>query len=146
MHLSQCSSSPHELSCILDTTLNLFGEFQTSARSLFPCSLLFGIGKFSGPCYFFKAADSDEFWSSIDTDNHQPDGVYGWSMVVENPVLQATPLPGRHAAILNSQESLHRMAEAVMSLYRQSQNRPQRQRNTGSILLMTWWNVSKLLC
>ncbi len=145
MHLSRCSSSQHALSCIIDTTHHLFGEVLTSVQSLFPYSLLFGVGKFSGPCYVFTCADSDEFWSSIGVDHHHQDGIYGWSMVIENPVSQV-PLPGRHAAMFGSQETVYRMAEAVMSLYRLSPNRPPRERNIAWIIMVAWWSVSKLLC
>ena len=145
MHLSQCTSNARELSCIADTMITLATELKESVRSLFPFSLLFGVGKYSGPCYFFTMADSDEFYTSIGMDgHHHPDGVYGWSMVVDNPVLQA-PLPGRHAAMFGSQEVVHRMAEGVMSLYRRSPNRPPGQRNIGWIIMVAWWNVSKLL-
>ena len=88
MHLSQCTSSAREFSCLADAVFALAMEFKESVRSLFPYSLLFGVGKFSGPCYFFTCADSDEFFTAMGTDgHHHPDGVYGWSMVVENPVL-----------------------------------------------------------
>ena len=59
LHLSQCTTSARELSCIADTTIKLATELKASVRPLFPYSLLFGVGKFSGPCYLFTAADSD---------------------------------------------------------------------------------------
>jgi len=100
-------------------------ELEKSARTLFPYSLVIGVGKFSGPCYFFTVADSDEFFTSIGMDGHRhPDGVYGWSMVLNKPLLQETPLPGRHIVMLNSQEAAHRIAQAVMHLQQLSENRP----------------------
>ena len=87
-HLSQWTSSARELSCIADTMFILTNELKASARTLFPYSLIFGVGKFSGPCYLFTAADSDEFFTSQGMNGHRhPDGIYGWNMVLDNPVL-----------------------------------------------------------
>ena len=88
-HLSECTTSARELSCIADTTIKLAMELKASVRSLFPYSLIFGAGKFSGPCYLFTAADSDEFFRSqgLEDGHCHPDGVYGWSMLLDNPLL-----------------------------------------------------------
>ena len=79
-------------------------------------------------------------------DGHRhSDGLYGWSMVLDNPLLQVSPLPSRHTDMLLSQEVARRLAQAVMEL-QLSENRPQHQSSICSIIMMAWWSVSKLLC
>ena len=108
-------STRREISCIVDTTVHLARELKASADSL---GLNIRIEKYSGPCAFFTAVDSDEFFTSQGLDGHRhPDGVYGWSMVLGNPDLKVSNLPGRHIAIFVNEEATVRIAETIISFY-----------------------------
>ena len=44
-----------------------------------------------------------------------PDGVYGWSQVLDNPGRQEPPLSTPHIAIFATEEATRRVAEALVS-------------------------------
>ena len=103
------------------------------------------VKKYSGPCAFFTGFDSDDFFRKIifhDGCCH-PDGVYGWSLVIDEPRVQVPPLDSPHVAIFATEEATSRVAEALISLYRLNPNRPMGPSYLGSTI--NWCNVKKLL-
>ena len=92
----------------MDTNLQLRSE-TTSYRSDFTGE------KYSGPCAFFTAYDTNDFMKLLGLDGcSHPDGVYGWSQVLDNPGRQEPQLTTRHIAIFATEEATRRVAEALI--------------------------------
>jgi len=73
--------------------------------------------KYLGPCTFFTGLDTDDFFktSFFHDGCCHPDGIYGWSLVLDDPV-QGPPLDSRHIAIFATEEAIRRVAEALISV------------------------------
>jgi len=109
--LSAMSSEPLavELSCIVDTALKQFSEL--IARDLSPRR------RYTGPCAFFKAKPDFFIESGIDFDMiHHPDGIYGWSLSLSSPGIEAIPLACGHLDIFKDGEAVSKVASKILSL------------------------------
>ena len=110
MFLCTSESIAHEVSCVVDVVMKLFSEAASYKPTI-------KVKKYSGPCAFFTGFDSDDFFRKIifhDGCCH-PDGIYGWSLVLDDPV-QGPPLDSRHIAIFATEEAIRRVAEALISV------------------------------
>ena len=73
--------------------------------------------KYTGPCAFLKADPDFYVKAGIDAGHvHHPDGVYGWSLPLSCPDMEAIPLACGHLSILKDGEAVSKVSSAILSL------------------------------
>ena len=102
-------SSASELSCIVDTAMKQSAEL--IARDLSPHR------KYAGPCAFL-IAEPDYYMKGgmNEADVHHPDGVYGWSLPLSGPGMEAIQLSCDHLNIFKDDEAMRKVASTILSL------------------------------
>jgi thioesterase domain-containing protein len=120
-HAFSATSEPlaREISRIVDTTLKLDGEVSTLDISS-------DRKKYAGPCVFFTAQDSAEFFGRAGLNGcHHNDGIYGWRYPLGDSAIEAIPLATTHTRIFTHKESVLQIAETLVSLYNGEITSPQ---------------------
>ncbi len=120
-HALSAASEQHasEISRVVDTIVRLgkeFASFDISTER----------EKYTGPCAFFTAEDSPQFFAETGLDGcHHADGIYGWSLPLANPQIEAIPLACTHVGIFTHKSSVLKVASTLVSLYKGEATTPQ---------------------